>query len=74
MKGISQQAIVSKANGDLMDLYKRLYEGEVIEFDLADGRPAFKFKDDFTVSSLKSFKRKIKTTYESADIDKYFEY
>ena len=74
MKGITQEAIRTKSEGDLMKLYERLFNGETIPFNLTDGRPKFEFSDVFTVKSLEKYIRKVKGTYELGERDLYFSY
>ena len=57
-----------------MNLYKELYDGESIKFDLAKGRPTFKFTDNFTVTSLSNFIRTIKSNYDEGKSEEYFSY
>ena len=75
-KGLCEQSILYAANREngLMNLYKKLYEGNEITFNLCDGQPSFVFNNDFSVSSRKEFIRKVKTTYQSGEREKYFEY
>ena len=65
-KGITQAAIkaVAERCGGYIELYKKIYDGESIAFDNAEGAPSFKFSKDFTVSSNEHFIRVVKTTYE----------
>ena len=74
MKGISQEAIESKSNGNLMDLYERIFNGECVGFNLADGKPKFEYSNSFTVKSLESYIRKVKGNYDLGEREKYFEY
>ena len=75
-KGLTQESINYAANrhGGFMELYKKLYEGNEITFNLCDGQPCFEFNKDFTVSTRKKFERRIKTNYSIGERDKYFEY
>ena len=59
-------------HNDPMELYKHLYEGNNVIFDLTKGQPMMKMNKDFTVSTNKAFKRKIKVTYEEGKREKYF--
>lgn len=64
MKGVSNIAIKHKAKKDncsILDLYKKLYSGKKIKFDLAcDGEKCcFDFKENLTISSLPNFYREI---------------
>ena len=73
-KGLTQECIKRKARefGNLMNLYKALYNGKEVTFDLADGSPSFKFNKDYTVSSNNHFYRKVSTNYEEGYINAYF--
>lgn len=67
MKGVSQQSIWSAAkrltNGDILALYRKLFEGETIEFDLCcDGQVKFDNLKDGTVYTKESFIRAVKAT------------
>ena len=75
-KGLTQESInyAAKRHGGFMELYKKLYDGSEITFDLTDGQPCFEMRKDFTVSTRKKFERRIKTTYKEGERDKYFEY
>ncbi|KAH7822615.1 putative DNA polymerase type B [Monocercomonoides exilis] len=55
---------VDNSNDSLMKLYKCIYKGKTVEFDLTNGSPCFEFEKDFTVASLDTFKRRIKTSLE----------
>ena len=68
MKGVPVGSIIYKANtdygGDVIELYKDLYEGKAILFDLlvnADGskKCRFEFKKDMTIENKDEFFRKI---------------
>jgi hypothetical protein len=73
-KGLTQESIkqAGKEKGGLMNLYKSLFEGEEIEFDLTANQPSFDMRKDFTVSTRESFIRRIKTTYETGTRENYF--
>lgn len=62
-KGLTQKSIKAKVDeeydGNPMLLYKALYEGESIEFDLTKGQPCFKMHKNLTVSTLNKFVRRI---------------
>jgi hypothetical protein len=64
MKGIPEDSILHKAeqeyNGDVMELYKALYNGEELEFDLLAKKPKFDLRSDMTIISKDEFVRKIK--------------
>ena len=59
MKGIPSNCIKAKAQGEniqVIDIYKKLYEKEVITFDLTertDNRPKFKNEKDFSIITLR---------------------
>ena len=55
-----------------MNLYRSIYEGKSQVFDLTKGQPCFSMNKNMTVSTLKKFERKIKTTYEEGNDDEYF--
>uniref|UniRef100_UPI0025A57141 hypothetical protein n=1 Tax=Bacteroides acidifaciens TaxID=85831 RepID=UPI0025A57141 len=59
-------------NNDPMKLYKFIYNGNTQTFDLTKGQPCFSMNKNMTVSTLKKFERKIKTTYEEGNIENYF--
>ncbi len=76
-KGITQNAVTYAAksfNNDYMKLYESLYNGQEIEFDLTQGQPCFSMNTNMTVSTLKKFERRIKTTYEEGSREQYFSY
>jgi hypothetical protein len=58
MKGVSGGAV--KAQGDVMETYKKLYDGEEIEFNLIynDFKVIFEFNNDYTVNSKLDFPRR----------------
>lgn len=65
MKGIPDTAIRDAANrlfsGDLMELYKALYNGDEIEFNLlAGGKVCFDESKELTIKTRESFNRKVK--------------
>ena len=62
MKGVTTEAIKAEAEkrGGLMQLYKDIFEGKEVEFNLCKNKPCFDMRDDFTVVSRKDFNRKIK--------------
>jgi hypothetical protein len=62
MKGIPEQVIINWCKNNetsLEDLYKRLYDGERIIFDLTDGTNCFKRTKTWDQVTLNSFKRAI---------------
>ena len=67
MKGVSKEAVIAKANElkcSVLDLYKKLYNGEHIKFDLTIGKPSFELTKDYEVFSRNMFIREISTNYE----------
>jgi len=58
MKGISVEALDDY--GDPVELYKKLYNGKQIEFDLSKTKKIFKFERNFKVHYDEDFKRKLK--------------
>lgn len=62
-KGLTQKSIEYKVkeeyDGDPMKLYKALYDGTAVVFDLTKGQPCFKMDKNMTVSTLKKFVRRI---------------
>ena len=67
MKGITNESINAKANSlfpndpdALMNLYKLIYDGDEISFDLTEGKASFKMNKNLTVSTLEKFVRRIK--------------
>ena len=70
MKGIPQQTIENTANGDLMGLYKRIYNGENIIFNLLETKAHFKQHLNYTISTVKQFTRTASSVYdEGTDTD-----
>jgi hypothetical protein len=69
-KGLTQNSI--KAHGNLVQLYEDLYNGSEKLFDLTVGQPCFKMNKNMSISTLKEFKRKIKTSYDEGNKDSYF--
>ena len=57
-----------------MELYRSIYEGKSQTFDLTQGQPCFAMNKNMTVSTVKSFSRTIKTTYEEGKRSEYFAY
>ena len=64
MKGVPEDSILYKAEkeygGDVMKIYKDLYNGVELEFDLLAKKPKFELKSNMTIVSKASFIRKIK--------------
>lgn len=63
MKGVPEDSILYKAEkeygGDVMAIYKNLYDGAEVEFDLLAKKPKFDLKSNMTIVSKASFIRKI---------------
>ena len=56
-----------------MALYEDIYNGKKLTFDLAEKQTCFKMNKNFTVQTIREFKRKIKTKYEEKKDNEYFE-
>ena len=62
MKGVPESSIKHKAmteNCEVIDLYKRMYEGERLGFDLTAVRPKFEMNANMTIRSKSSFTRNV---------------
>ena len=55
-----------------MEMYKALFNGEEIEFDLTKGQPQFEMNKDMTITNRINFLRKLKTQYEIGYQEEYF--
>lgn len=74
-KGLTQNSIkyaYKSFNNDPMKLYESIYNGNSQTFDLTKGQPCFSMNKNMTVSTLKKFERRIKTTYAEGKRDDYF--
>ena len=75
-KGITQNSIKheyqSRFDGNPMSLYKHIFDGHQVTFDLTKGQPCFAMNKNMTVSTLEKFQRRIKTTYDIGDVTDYF--
>lgn len=64
MKGVDLKCIQLKAkkqfNDDIMNLYKHLYEGHGLKFDLTETKARFKMNKNRTVSNITDFTRRVK--------------
>ena len=64
MKGVPEDSIIYKAekeyDGDVVALYKDLYDGKELTFNLLAVRPKFELCKNMTIISKKVFNRKIK--------------
>lgn len=70
MKGVSQKSIEHAAQGDLLGLYKKLFDGETITFDLCcDGQVKFDNAKDGTVRTRDHFERAVQATAAPEQID-----
>lgn len=74
-KGLTQNCIKIEAqrHGGLMNLYKDIFDGKTVSFNLAEGSPSFAFAKDFTVSSNNEFIRNVSTPYEEGSLENYFQ-
>ena len=72
-KGLTEASIYKAAQGDLLNLYRRMFKGEEVSFDLLAGGVKMVMNKDMTVETKKKFIRKTKTTYEVGKIDEYFQ-
>ena len=73
-KGISREAIDAVVkDGDYIKLYKQLYNGDSIQFDLAAG-VSFNQNSNYTINTNIHFYRNIKGTYEEGIPEEYFNY
>ena len=62
MKGVSESSIKHKAmteNCEVIDLYKRMYDGERVGYELTAVRPKFEMNADMTIRSKTSFMRNV---------------
>ena len=71
-KGLTQKSIYKAANGDMLSLYRKLFKGEEVTFDLLAGGVKMQMNQDMTVETKKHFVRTTKTTYPVGKIDQYF--
>ena len=76
-KGLTLNSIIyefqSHFHNNPMELYKHLYDGNNVIFDLTKGQPMMKMNKDFTVSTNKAFNRKINVKYEEGKREDYFD-
>ena len=73
-KGLTEASIYKASNGDLLNLYRRMFKGEEVSFDLLAGGVKMVMNQDMTVETRKKFIRKTKTNYPVGKIDEYFDY
>ena len=75
-KGLTKQAIINKYtkefDNDPIKLYEYLYNGNEVEFDLAENQTRFKMNKNMTVETIKNFKRNIKVKYDEGNRELYF--
>ena len=64
MKGVPNDSIIHRADadfgGDVFELFKYMYEGNTVSFNLVANRPKFEFHKDMTISSKEEFNRKLR--------------
>ena len=73
-KGLTQKSIYKAADGDLLKLYRKMFKGQEVSFDLLAGGVKMVMNSNMTVETRKTFIRKTKTIYPVGKIDNYFEY
>jgi len=59
MKGISKDCILIKSKNKPMDVYEKLYKGEIVEFDLAANKARFEFQKGYGVIMKRQFLRQV---------------
>ena len=65
MKGVNLDCVklyAEENNLSIYDIYNKLYNGEILTFDLLKAKPCFKMNDNQTVTNLLNFERSIKAT------------
>lgn len=65
MKGVNLDCVklyAEENNLEIYDIYNKLYNGEIIIFDLLKAKPCFKMNDNQTVTNQLKFERSIKAT------------
>ncbi|KAH0793720.1 putative DNA polymerase [Histomonas meleagridis] len=60
-------------DGNIMELYRSLYKGNEIEFNLLLGTTKFKLNSNQTITNVEKFPRTLKTIYEKGDVNTYFQ-
>ena len=73
-KGLTQKSIYKAANGDMLGLYRRMFKGEEVTFDLLAGGVKMQMNADMTVQTKKMFTRKTRTTYPVGKLRYYWDY
>ncbi len=75
-KGLTLKSIHHLAetqfDGDLLKLYRYMYLGNPLTFDLTVGKVRMQMNKNMTVETKKSFTRTTSTKYESGKVDEYF--
>lgn len=67
MKGVNLDCVKlysEENNCEIFDIYNKLYNGEILTFNLLKAKPCFKMNDNQTVTNLLNFERSIKATAE----------
>ena len=62
LKGIPNQVILNYCTNNKLtpiELYKKMYDGEKVKFDLTDGSCCFDFKPDYSIITKKLFTREV---------------
>lgn len=65
MKGVNLDCVklyAEENNLSIFDIYNKLYNDEILTFDLLKAKPCFKMNDNQTVTNLSTFERSIKAT------------
>lgn len=65
MKGVNLDCVklyAEENNLSIFDIYNKLYNDEILKFDLLKAKPCFKMNDNQTVTNLLNFERSIKAT------------
>lgn len=65
MKGVNLDCVklyAEENNLTIFDIYNKLYNNEILTFDLLKAKPCFKMNDNQTVTNLLTFERSIKAT------------
>ena len=65
MKGVNLECVkiyAKENNISIYDVYDKLYNGEIITFDLLKATAGIKLNDNMTTKTIKEFKRTVKAT------------
>lgn len=77
-KGLTLNSIRYAADkwhhGNVLEMYKYMYNGKEQTFDLTKGQPCMKLNNNMSVSTLNKFNRKIEVKYEPGNRNDYFNY